>query len=45
MDLGFFPGAKIKVVRNAPLVDPLEIEMEGAFLTLRHEEASFIEVE
>jgi len=44
MDLGFFPGARIKVVRNAPLVDPVEIELEGTFLTIRHEEASFIEV-
>lgn len=44
MDLGFFPGARIKVVRNAPLVDPVEIELEGTFLTIRHQEASFIEV-
>lgn len=44
MDLGFFPGARIKVVRNAPLVDPVEIELEGTFLTIRHQEASHIEV-
>jgi Fe2+ transport system protein A len=44
MDLGFYPGAKIKVIRNAPLVDPLEIELNGGFLTLRHEEAACIEV-
>lgn len=44
MDLGFFPGAKIKVVRNAPLVDPVEIELEACFLTIRHEEAAHIMV-
>lgn len=44
MDLGFFPGAKIKVIRNAPLVDPVEIELEAALLTLRHEEATHIMV-
>lgn len=44
MDLGFFPGAKLKVVRNAPLVDPLEIELEGVLLTIRHQEAATIEV-
>jgi len=45
MDLGFFPGAKITVIRNAPLVDPVEIDLEGTFLTIRHEEAALIEVE
>ena len=44
MDLGFFPGAKIKVIRNAPLVDPVEIELDGTLLTIRHEEAALIEV-
>lgn len=42
MDLGFFPGAKIKVVRNAPLVDPVEIELDATLLTIRHEEAAHI---
>ena len=44
MDLGFYPGAKIRVVRNAPLVDPVEIELEGYHVSLRHEEASMVEV-
>ena len=44
MDLGFFPGARIKVVRNAPLVDPVEIELEGTLITIRHDEALHIEV-
>jgi ferrous iron transport protein A len=44
MDLGFFPGAVMKIVRNAPLVDPLEIQLEGVFLAIRHAEAQFVEV-
>lgn len=45
MDLGFFPGAEIRVVRNAPLVDPVELELEGYHVSIRHEEAKTVEVE
>lgn len=45
MDLGFFPGATIRVVRNAPLVDPVELELEGYHVSIRHEEAKTVEVE
>lgn len=45
MDLGFYPGAEIRVVRNAPLVDPVELELDGYHVTLRHEEARKVEVE
>lgn len=44
MDLGFFPGAQIQVVRNAPLVDPVEIKLDGYHVTIRHEEARTVEV-
>ncbi len=44
MDLGFFPGVEFKIIRNAPLLDPLEIEMLGYCVSLRHEEAGFVEV-
>lgn len=44
MDLGFYPGAHIRVVRNAPLVDPLEVELDGYHVSLRHEEANHVEV-
>lgn len=44
MDLGFFPGARIQVVRNAPLVDPVEIDLDGYHVTIRHEEARTVEV-
>ena len=45
MDLGFYPGARVRVVRNAPLVDPVEIELDGCHVSLRHEEADLVEVE
>ena len=45
MDLGFYPGARVRVVRNAPLVDPVEIELDGCHVSLRHEEADLVEVD
>ena len=45
MDMGVYPGLKIKVVRNAPLEDPMELELDGFYLSLRHEEAKCVEVE
>ncbi|WP_245628608.1 FeoA family protein [Salidesulfovibrio brasiliensis] len=45
MDLGFYPGATIRVVRNAPLVDPVELELDGYHVSIRHEEAKHVEVE
>ncbi|MCK4851627.1 MAG: ferrous iron transport protein A [Candidatus Omnitrophica bacterium] len=44
LDMGFVQGTQIEVVRNAPLVDPVEIRMKGYLLTLRHNEARFVEV-
>jgi ferrous iron transport protein A len=45
MDLGIFPGVALRVLRNAPLEDPMEVEVGGMLLSLRHEEARFVEVE
>ncbi len=45
MDLGFYPGAHIGVVRNAPLVDPVEIHLDGYHVSIRHSEARHIVVE
>lgn len=44
MDMGIYPGLKLKVIRNAPLDDPMEVEADGYFISLRHEEARFVEV-
>ena len=44
MDLGFYPGVEFRVIRNAPLLDPFELEMMGYCVSLRHQEAGFVEV-
>jgi len=44
LDMGFIPGTRIKVVRNAPLVDPVEFLMKGYHVSLRHSEAKLVEV-
>ena len=45
MDMGIYPGLTLNVVRNAPFEDPMEVEIDGYFISLRHDEALFIEVE
>lgn len=45
LEMGFLPGRKIRVVRNAPLFDPMEIEILGYFLAVRKDEAAYIMVE
>ena len=45
MEMGFIPGARVKVIRYAPLKDPVEYEIKGYHISLRHEEAAKILVE
>lgn len=45
LSMGFFPGLELRVVRNAPLNDPMEIEIGTSFLSLRRHEARYVEVE
>lgn len=45
IDMGFYPGISLKVVRNAPLEDPMEVDLNGCFISLRHDEARFVEVD
>ena len=45
MDMGVYPGVQLRVIRNAPLEDPMEIELDGYFVSLRHDEARVVEVE
>lgn len=44
-DMGVTPGAKILMVKKAPLGDPIEIVIRGYNLTLRKDEAEFVEME
>lgn len=45
MDMGLVTGAEIKMVRVAPLGDPIEFEVKGYNLSLRKSEARDITVE
>jgi len=44
-DMGLVPGTEIKVQGRAPLYDPVALRIRGATLTLRNNEADYIEVE
>lgn len=45
LDMGVIPGAEVKVVKYAPMGDPIELRIHGYELTLRLEDAGKIEVE
>ena len=45
MEMGLVPGAPVRVLRVAPLGDPLELDLRGYRLALRRREAAFFEVE
>ena len=44
-DMGLIPGADFKVQGRAPLYDPVALRIGGTTLTLRNNEADYIEVE
>ena len=43
-EMGLLPGTKIKLLRWAPLGDPVEIKVRGYNLSLRRRQADHIEV-
>jgi ferrous iron transport protein A len=43
-EMGLLPGTRLKLLRWAPLGDPLEISVRGYNLSLRKHEAEKIEV-
>ena len=45
LEMGLTIGATIKVLKRAPLGDPIEILIRGYHLSLRKSEARLIEVE
>lgn len=44
LELGFVRGERVKVLKNAPLLDPVEYEIMGSHVSLRKKEAGNIEV-
>lgn len=44
LELGLLPGTRVRVVRVAPMGDPMELEVRGTNLSIRHNEARQIVV-
>ena len=44
LEMGFVRGARVTVLKNAPLKDPVEYMIMGSHISLRHSEAAQIEV-
>lgn len=44
LELGLLPGTKVRVVRRAPMGDPIELHLRDYALSIRGEEARRIEV-
>jgi Fe2+ transport system protein FeoA len=45
MEMGLVPSTPLRVLKFAPLGDPMEIVMRGYHLTLRKHEAAGVQVE
>ncbi len=45
LELGLVCGTPVRLLRSAPLGGPIEVEIDGAFLSLRRGEADAITVE
>ena len=44
-EMGVLPGTRVRLLRTAPLGDPLEIQVRGYNLSLRRAEAASVEVD
>jgi ferrous iron transport protein B len=44
LEMGFVKGKSVKVIKNAPLMDPIEYEIMGYSVSLRRSEADLIDV-
>ena len=45
LDMGLIPRTRVRLIKVAPMGDPIEIEIRGYELTLRKEDARNIELE
>jgi Fe2+ transport system protein FeoA len=44
MEMGVLPGVSVKIVKNAPFGDPIQILVRGYNLAIRRNEAEAIEI-
>ncbi len=42
LDMGIVPGTTVKVIRKAPMGNPIEFEVKGYKLTMRKAEAELV---
>ncbi|MCY4471416.1 MAG: FeoA family protein [Kistimonas sp.] len=45
MAMGLMPGVQLRVVRKAPMGDPMQLELGGVSLIVRRDEARYIRVQ
>ncbi len=45
LDMGFIEGTRVRVVRNAPLLDPIDVQIHGYLVAVRRNEAKGVQVE
>ena len=45
LEMGFCNGAAVEVVRRAPMGDPIEFKLRGYCLSLRDEQARFVQIQ
>ena len=44
LEMGFCNGATVEVIRRAPLGDPIEFRLRGYCLSLRDEQAKYVQI-
>lgn len=45
LDMGIIPNTEIKIIKKAPMGDPLQLFLRGYELTIREDDAKKIEIE
>jgi ferrous iron transport protein B len=45
LDFGFRCGERVTLIRRAPLADPIQFKLRGAYISLRKADAGLIEAE
>lgn len=44
LQMGFTPGTRVRIIRRAPMADPIEIKVRGTKMLLRCDECQNIKV-
>ena len=44
LDMGLIPGTRVKVIKAAPMGDPIQLQLRGYELTIRKDDAAEIDV-